>query len=381
MGDTMETVTIRVYYDFASTLCYVAHRVMCRIEQEIGELGVVLEWRPIDLTMAAPWDRGDSFRPDIRAAVRNTGLALGIDVEMPDPWLDSRPASQVALSLRTPADEARWRRAVFDTFFDRKTPRLTPDLVRLARDLTGLESIPDEAQGFDRVEECTREAIALGVTGVPSFLLDNWLFGGVYDDELMVSILQPALDPVPRERLRSRQLTAGDRRNPQPNRCRPRSIFSPSIGELRMAAARAWNLRYALRSLRRSPAFVALTVSTLGLAIGAVAGIWSVVDTVLLDPLPYPHADRLVVIAGTAPGSDLPEEFALAPEFYLQYREQADLLDGVAIYNSFTSTLRTDDRVERIRMSMPTARSVRHPRGPTDPRAACRRRRTRIAWR
>jgi predicted DsbA family dithiol-disulfide isomerase len=190
MGDTMETVTIRVYYDFASTLCYVAHRVMCRIEQEIVELGVALEWRPIDLTMAAPWDRGDSFRPDIRAAVRNTGLALGIDVEMPDPWLDSRPASQVALSLRTPADEARWRRAVFDTFFDRKTPRLTPDLLRLARDLTGLEAAPDEAQGFDRVEDCTREAIALGVTGVPSFLLDNWLFGGVYDDELMISILR-----------------------------------------------------------------------------------------------------------------------------------------------------------------------------------------------
>ena len=142
MGDTMETVTVRVYYDFASTLCYVAHRVMCRIEHEIGELGVELEWRPIDLTMAAPWDRGDSFRPDIRAAVRNTGLTLGIDVEMPDPWLDSRPASQVALCLRTPADEARWRRAVFDTFFDRKTPRLTPDLERLARDLTGSRRSP-----------------------------------------------------------------------------------------------------------------------------------------------------------------------------------------------------------------------------------------------
>jgi predicted permease len=122
-----------------------------------------------------------------------------------------------------------------------------------------------------------------------------------------------------------------------------------------MAAASAWNLRYALRSLRRSPAFVALTVSTLGLAIGATDGIWSVLDTVLLDPLPYPHADRLVVLMGTAPGSDLPEEFPLAPEFYLQYREQADLLDGVAIFDSFTSTLRTEDRVERIRMSMPTA--------------------------
>jgi predicted DsbA family dithiol-disulfide isomerase len=186
----MDIVRIRVYYDFASTLCYVAHRVLSRIEQEISDLGVELEWRPIDLTMAAPWNRGDSFRDEIRTAVRNTGLALGIDVVMPDPWLDSRPASQVALCARTPADEARWRREVFTTFFDRKTPRLTPDLLRLARELTGLDPVPEGEQGFDQVEESTREAIALGVTGVPSFLLDNYLFGGVYDDELMVSILR-----------------------------------------------------------------------------------------------------------------------------------------------------------------------------------------------
>jgi hypothetical protein len=121
-----------------------------------------------------------------------------------------------------------------------------------------------------------------------------------------------------------------------------------------MGVAGTTNLGLALRSLRRSPAFVALSVATLGLAIGAVAGIWSVVDTVLLQPLPFPHPERLVFIVGTAPGSDLPEEFLLSPEFYRQYAEQADLLDGISVYNSFTSTLRTDDRVERKRMSMPT---------------------------
>jgi predicted DsbA family dithiol-disulfide isomerase len=189
-GGAMETVTIRVYYDFASTLCYVVHRVLSRIDEEIAALGVVLEWRPIDLTMAAPWDRGDSFRPDIRSAVRNTGLALGIDVEMPDPWLDSRPASMIALSTRSADDEARWRDAVFTTFFEKKTPRLTPELMRLARELTGIEAAPEESDGFERVEESTREAVALGVTGVPSFLLDNWLFGGVYEDDVMVSILR-----------------------------------------------------------------------------------------------------------------------------------------------------------------------------------------------
>ena len=186
----MVIVRIRVYYDFASTLCYVAHRVLSEVEPQIADLGVELEWRPIDLTTAAPWDRGDSFNEQVRTAVRNTGAALGVDVEMPDPWLDSRPASHVALSAPSASTEARWRREVFDSIFERKTPELTPELVELAKELVGLDSLPDEEQGFQRVEESTREAIALGVTGVPTLLLDNWLFGGIYDGESMVSILR-----------------------------------------------------------------------------------------------------------------------------------------------------------------------------------------------
>jgi predicted permease len=97
-----------------------------------------------------------------------------------------------------------------------------------------------------------------------------------------------------------------------------------------------------------------MAVGMLGLAIGANAGLFSVVKTVLLDPLPYANPDRLVYIAASAPGSDLPPEFGVSNEFYVQYKEQSRLLEDVAAYNSFTSTLRTPDRVERIRMSWPT---------------------------
>ena len=45
----------------------------------------------------------------------------------------------------------------------------------------------------------------------------------------------------------------------------------------------------------------------------------------------------------------------MSAEFYLQYKEQSRLLEDVSIYNSFTSTLRAGDRVERIRMSAPTS--------------------------
>jgi len=116
----------------------------------------------------------------------------------------------------------------------------------------------------------------------------------------------------------------------------------------------ARDLRHSLRALLRSPGFTLMAVGTLGLAIGVNAGMFSVVNKVLLDPLPYGNADRLLYVAASAPGSDLPKEFGVSAEFFLQYKEQSHLLEDVAAFNSFTSTMRAGDRVERIRMSAPT---------------------------
>ncbi|HEY5546437.1 MAG TPA: ABC transporter permease [Gemmatimonadaceae bacterium] len=121
-----------------------------------------------------------------------------------------------------------------------------------------------------------------------------------------------------------------------------------------MIAQWTTDLRHAWRGLLRTPGFLVTSVGTLALAIGAVAGLFSVVNTVLLKPLPFPNADRLVVLSGTAPGSDLPERFGLGFDFYFEYKENSELIAGLFAFGGGTSTLRTDTRVERIPMAFPT---------------------------
>jgi predicted permease len=116
----------------------------------------------------------------------------------------------------------------------------------------------------------------------------------------------------------------------------------------------ARDLRHAWRALLRTPGFLVTCVVTLGLAIGAVTGMFNVVNSVVLKSLPFPDPDRLVVVQGTAPGSDLPEIFSVGPEFYLHYKERSKLIDGVFVFGSGTSTFRTANRVERIEMGWVT---------------------------
>ena len=114
------------------------------------------------------------------------------------------------------------------------------------------------------------------------------------------------------------------------------------------------DLAHGARALRRAPGFTVVAVATLGVSIAVNAGVFSVVDAVLLDPLPFPDADRLVQIMASAPGSDRRGEFSATADFYLQYRDEADLLEDIGAYNWFTSTVRADDRVERVAMSAVT---------------------------
>src|SRR3954469_15670057 len=89
---------------------------------------------------------------------------------------------------------------------------------------------------------------------------------------------------------------------------------------------------HAARSLARAPGFTLIVIATLALPVGAGTAIFSLVKVVLLQRLPYPEADRLVHIGGTAPGSDQPAEFGVPDELYFEYREHAPGIADIGLY-------------------------------------------------
>ena len=64
------------------------------------------------------------------------------------------------------------------------------------------------------------------------------------------------------------------------------------------------DIRYAFRQVKRNPGFAVVAVLTLGLGIGATTAVFSIVDSILLQPLPYRNADRLVRIVDNIPASE-----------------------------------------------------------------------------
>jgi len=106
-------------------------------------------------------------------------------------------------------------------------------------------------------------------------------------------------------------------------------------------------LRQALRRLCRSPGFTLATVLTLAIGIGATTAIFTVVNGILLRPLPFPESDRLVALTHESPGADSDVRNA-SPAIYFTYRDNNRTFESVALWFANAATITGSGDPEEI---------------------------------
>jgi predicted permease len=114
------------------------------------------------------------------------------------------------------------------------------------------------------------------------------------------------------------------------------------------------DVRYALRTLRKSPVFTGVAVFALALGIGANTAIFSVVNAVVLKPLPYRDPGRLVLLWGNVRRMKVERRGTSYPDF-ADWRSQSKSFDGMAVYNPVGSTLTGGDEPERVKCEQVSA--------------------------
>jgi predicted permease len=108
------------------------------------------------------------------------------------------------------------------------------------------------------------------------------------------------------------------------------------------------DIRYAIRSLRKQPVFTLIAVLTLTLGIGANTAIFSLLYQVLLRPLPYPDANRLVFVWNAYPLMGLPQASVSIPD-YLDRKTQAPALEDATLFTGRTVNMTTQGQPEQLR--------------------------------
>jgi putative ABC transport system permease protein len=115
--------------------------------------------------------------------------------------------------------------------------------------------------------------------------------------------------------------------------------------------------RYSIRILRKNPGFVLTVVVTLGLGIGANATIFSVVNAVLLEPLPYKEPDRLIRLWETNPGGGLTEVAVSVPNFQ-DWQKQQTSFNQLAASENATFNLTGNGDPQRVAAAKITANLI-----------------------
>jgi predicted permease len=116
-------------------------------------------------------------------------------------------------------------------------------------------------------------------------------------------------------------------------------------------AALVQNLKYAVRLIAKAPMFALVAITIMALGIGANTAIFSVVHAVLLEPLPFPEADRLVQLWHVPPQTSFPgmTRFSLSAANFLDWEKQSDVFEQMALYHGTDFDVTGAGKPESIR--------------------------------
>src|ERR1044072_220422 len=107
------------------------------------------------------------------------------------------------------------------------------------------------------------------------------------------------------------------------------------------------DLRYVLRRLTQQLSFTAIAIFTLAIGIGATTTIFSVVNSIILKPLPYAHPDRLAMVWMDNSRINVKEDWHSYPN-YVDYRDNSQTFEDIAIFNNRSFNLTGEGEPERI---------------------------------
>src|SRR5579863_4802221 len=182
-------------------------------------------------------------------------------------------------------------------------------LVGLGLDPARLADVVDEV-----AQHAAQEYAALRAAGVEDLEAANRALAVVGDGRRLVAAMAPAVA--------GRPLSSG--------RTRLRGVLTPIAGDL----------RYAVRQLRSAPTFTLVAVLTLALGIGANTAVFSLVNGVLLRPLPYRDPGRLTMV-WEKDDDGTPENVGYAT--YVEWRAQSKSFEDLALYTSWQPVLRVGE--------------------------------------